>query len=819
MSLKRRDFLKIIGGSALSFSLLDCSSSPYHSSTRKDQWSPGVEKWVQTVCQACPGSCGILVRVVDGKAVKIEGNPAHPVNRGRLCPVGQAELQVLYNPDRIKGPMKKIGGRSSREWQSISWEEALETLVSKLKELKNSGETHKLVLLNGEKRGMMDEIFGRFMNVFGSPNYFGDDSNMSLIRAFYLTQGIDSLLAYDFENSNYILSFGSSFLSSWPSPVQSMRAYAFLRQGRSGKKAKIVQVEPRFSITASRADRWIPVEPGTEGMLALGIAYVIVKERLYDRSFIEKFTFGFEDWKDKEGNTHSGFESLISNRYRLDLVSETTGVSVDTIVSLAKEFATNKPAVAIFDNNATNYSNGLYNALAIHSLNALVGSIDVPGGVLVQRKVPLQNLPPVAVDEVTRKGLLQPSIDSSENGRFPVASSTPSLIPDNILEGRPYPANLLLLYKSNPIFSSPNSGTYRKAFDKIPFIVSFSSFMDESTQYADLILPDKTYLEKWQYAESSPVSKIPVLGIGKPAIENLFNAKPTEDVILDLAQRMGSYFAGHFPWENSKDFLLYKIDNLFKARKGIVFADYFEESQLRLLEERGWWAPQFTSAREFKDELMRKGGWWDPAYDYGVRSFVFRSPSRRFEFYSQLFKEKIEKIAEHEGESSEDRKEAILQNLKIEAKGDDVFMPHYEEPRFKGDAKKYPLYLYIYQPLSLSEDHGSNQPWFQEIMGFHLNMTWDSWAEINPDTAAELEISDNDLIWIESDYGRLHVRAKIYHGAMPDVVSIPYGLGHKALGRWAKNRGINPIELIPIDFDELTGLAVKFSVRVKIYKA
>ncbi len=760
-----------------------------------------------------------MVRVVDNKAVKIEGNPAHPVNRGRLCPLGQAGLQVLYNPDRIKAPMKKIGSRSSSDWKSISWEEAIETLVSKLKELKNSGEAHKLVLLNGEKREMMDEIFERFMNVFGSPNYFVDDSNMSLNQAFYLTQGIDNLLAYDFENSNYILSFGTSFLSSWPSPVQSMKDYAFLRQGRPGKKAKIVQVEPRFSITASRSDRWIPVEPGTEGMLALGIAYVIIKERLYDRNFIEKFTFGFKDWRDKDGNTRYGFESLVSNRYRLGPVSETTGVSVDTIVSLAKEFATNRPAVAIFDNNATNYSNGLYNALAIHSLNALVGSIDVPGGVLAQRKVPLQDLPPVAVDEATKKSLSQPRIDSSENGRFPIASSRPSLIPDNIIGGKPYNANLLLLYKSNPVFSSPNSEGYRKAFEKIPYIVSFSSFMDESTQYADLILPDKTYLEKWQYVESTPASKIPVLGIGKPALENLFNAKPTEDIILDLAQRMGSSIAAHFPWKNSKDFLLYKIDNLFKARKGIIFADYFEETQLRLLEERGWWVPQFTSASEFKDELMRKGGWWDPAYDYGVRSFVFRSPSRRFEFYSQLLKEKIEKIAEHEGRNSEDRKEAFLQNLKIEAKGDDVFMPHYEEPRFKGEAKEYPLYLYIYQPLTLSNDHGADQPWFQEIMGFHLNMTWDSWAEVNPDTAAELGIADNDFIWVESDYGKLRVKAKIYPGAMPDVVSIPYGLGHKALGRWAKDRGINPIELIPEGFDELTGLAARYSARVKIYKA
>lgn len=819
MGLKRRDFLKIIGGSALGLPLLDCSTKTYQSSIRKDEWTPGVEKWVQSICQACPGGCGILVRVIDGKAVKIEGNPAHPINRGRLCSIGQAGLQMLYNPDRIKGPMKKIGGKFSNKWQDISWEEALEMLVSKLKELKNSGEAHKLVLLSEENRGMPSEIFDRFMNVFGSPNQFGNDLNKSLTQAFYLTQGIDDLLAYDFENSNYILSFSSSFLTSWPSPVQSMKAYAFLRQGRPGKKAKIIQIEPRFSITACRSDSWIPIEPGTEGLLALGIAYVIIKESLYDRNFVEKFTFGFEDWVDKDGVSHHGFKNLISNKYRLDYVSESTGVSVDTIVTLAKEFAANKPAVAILDNNATNYSNGLYNALAIHSLNALVGSIDIPGGVLVKRSVPLQELPRVSIDEATKQSLRQPRIDSSEKGHFPLASSVPSLIPDNILDGKPYPVSLLFLNKSNPLFSLPNSEKYRKAFEKIPFIVSFSSFMDESTQYADLILPDKSYLEKWQYAESALVSKMPVIAIGEPAIEKLFNTKPTEDVLLDLAQMMGGSFASHFPWKNSKDFLLYKIASLFQARRGIIFADYFEETQLRLLEERGWWIPQFDTASQFRDELIKKGGWWDPSYDYGVRSFVLRTPSRKFEFYSQLFEGKIDKIAEEIGGSEEDKKRIVLKDLKLEAEGDDIFMPHYERPQFEGDEKEYPLYLHIYRPFSLSNEYEANKPWFQEIIGFHLNMNWDSWAEINPDTAAELGIADNDLIWIESIYGRIRLKAKMYSGAMPDVVSVPYGLGHKALGQWAKNRGVNPIELIGVNVDQLTGSAVKFSVRIKVNKA
>lgn len=814
MGLKRRDFFKIIAGSALSFPFLDCSTKKYFSSEGEDQWVPGIEKWIQSVCQACPGGCGILVKVVDGKAVKIEGNPAHPVNRGRLCPSGQAGLQMLYNPDRIKGSMKRVGGRSSMKWESISWNEALEILVTKLKDLKNSGEAHKVLLLNNENRGMSHELFERFMKVLGSPNYFYDDSNSSLIQAFYLAQGIASLLCYDLENSNYIISFGSSFLTDWPSPVQAMKAYAYLRQGRPGKKAKIIQVEPRFSITASRSDKWIPIKPGTEGLLALGIAYVIIKESLYDRNYIENFTYAFEDWTDERGEAHGGFKKLILNNYPLDFVSDATKVSVDTIVSLAKEFAANRPAIAMLDSNATSYSNGLYNALAIHSLNALVGSIDVPGGVLVKRDVPLRDLPAISADQATKEISLQPRIDSAGQGQFPLATSVPSLIPENIIKGKPYPINLLLLHKSNPLFSSPNLEAYRKAFEKIPFIVSFSSFMDESSQYADLLLPDKTYLEKHQYVESSPVSKIPVLGIGKPVIESLYDTRAAEDVILDAAHRLGSSFANHFPWKNSEEFLLYKIESLYQARKGIIFTDSFEEAQLRLFEERGWWIPQFTSASEFKEELIKKGGWWDPSYDFGIRSFVFRTPSKEYEFYSQLF---VEKIKELTGEGQEYNKEVI--NLKIEARGDNVFMPHFERPQFSGDEKDYPLYLYIHQPLCLSHGYAADQPWFQEIMGFYINTNWDSWAEINPQTAAELGISDNDLIWVESVYGKIRVKSRIYSGAMAGVVSIPYGLGHKALGQWARNRGVNPLELVGPNLDKLTGLPLKFSTRIKIYKA
>jgi anaerobic selenocysteine-containing dehydrogenase len=819
MGLNRRDFLKLVAGSAITLPLFDCSSQGYHSSVRQNEWLPKDESWVKSVCQTCPGGCGILARVVDGKVVKIEGNPMHPINRGTLCPWGQSGLQLLYNPDRLKAPLKRVGERGSGEWEEIGWDKALDAIVLRLEGLKEASQTHRLMLMCKEKRGMIHELFSRFMQVFGSPNYFCDDTNNSLIQAFYNTQRIDDLLAYEFENSNFILSFGSSFLTSWPSPVQSLRAYAYLRQGRPGKKAKIVQIEPRLSITASLADNWIPIKPGTEGLLALGIAYVIIKENLYDKNYVDEFTQGFEDWVDGEGNSHIGFKNMVLDKYRLDFVSGLTGVPVDSIVDIAKDFASNKPSVAIVDTNAMNYTNGLYNALAIHSLNAITGSIDVPGGVLVRRPVPLQDLPPVVLDDQTEKSLIHPRLDEMGSERFPLAQTVMSVIPNNMIEENPYPIEALFLYKSNPLYTAYNAEVYRKAFEKIPLIVSFSSFIDESTLYADLILPDKTFLEKYQYVESSPVSKISVIGLTEPVLDNLYNTRPTEDVLLEITQRMGKSFSMNFPWKNSREFVQYKIDALFRARKGTVFTDQFEENQLKLLEERGWWAPQYQSADRFKEELNKKGGWWDPSYSYGVRSYVLRTPSKRFEFYSQFFKEKMKDFKNIEEDSGDVEIQGNSSGLKISATGDEVFMPHYEPPDFEGEEGKFPFLLHIYKPLNFSDENLANQPWFQEILGFYLNMDWDSWAEINPETARKLGVKDHDLIWIESLYGKIQLKAKIHPGCMPDVIAIPYGLGHKAIGRWARNRGANPVGLIGPGQDALTGQSILHSVRIKVSKA
>ncbi|MBI3988394.1 MAG: molybdopterin-dependent oxidoreductase, partial [candidate division NC10 bacterium] len=327
---------------------------------------PGVEEWVTSTCGQCPAGCGIRVRVVDGKAVRIEGNPFHPVNRGGLCPKGVAGLQVLYNPDRLKGPLRRAGARGGGQWEPISWGEGIKTVVAKLALLRERGEPHRLMILSGRSEGLLHRLLARFAEAFGSPNSLNFVAEAPRPANFF-TQGITEPFAYDLERTGFLLSFGYPLVEGGASPVRQMRAYGLLRQGRPGHRARIVQVESRLSLTAAKADKWVPVKPGTLGALALGIAHILVKEGLYDKAFVEEFTFGFEDWKDRDGRWHLGFKRMVLEEYPPSVVSELTGVPLKTIIQLAREFSSAKPALAIGDRDGGASSNETYAQMAIHA--------------------------------------------------------------------------------------------------------------------------------------------------------------------------------------------------------------------------------------------------------------------------------------------------------------------------------------------------------------------------------------------------------------------------------------------------------------------
>lgn len=805
--ITRRTFIQFLGAAG-AWTLFGCPRypGPIRLSPMPPGWDRGEERWVPSTCLQCPGGCGIRVRVFEGRAIKIEGNPDHPLNRGGLCPKGQAGLQVLYDPDRIPGPMRKRGGRSSTEWEAISWEEALETVAGKLKKLRAAGSPESLLLMGGRFPGHMRLLFERLARSYGTPNLVDTGSICDRTRrlGMLLTQGVLDLPGYDLEGTRYFMVFGAGFLEAWRPTTYLLRMYGAMRRGRPGTRTKIVMVDPRHGVGASKADEWIPIRPGTDAALALGMARVIIKEKLYDSDFVEKHTFGFEDWEEgaevaggssppEAAVEHEGFRTMVLREYPPRRVEEITGVPAADVVRLAREFAGARPAIAAAGRGPGLHTNGLYANMAIHSLNALVGSIDVPGGVVVQEPPPFQAWSDEAQDETARRGAARPPVA----GRGPcVGSRSPGggvhgTLLDALLAGKPYPIEAALVYYTNPLFSGPDTTRTREAFDRIPFLVSFSPFMDDTTARADLVLPDGTYLERLEDDFIVPSVGYPVLNLRQPVMEPLHDVRHTGDVLIDLARRLKGPVAESFPWGSYEEALVETVAGVAATGKG---------------------APRARKAEEFWARLKKSGFWSAGPYPFGKTERFLTTPTGKFELYTLAWKRQVEEEARQTGKSVDD----ALEGFGIQARGDVAFMPHYEPARFEGDPVRFPLHLHTYKTMTHAEGRGGNQPWLQDSFGVQLGERWGPWVEINPETAEKLGVHDREMVWIESERGRLKLPARLHPGVRPDVVNIPFEYGHSAYGRWARKRGKNPNEIISGLVEAATGVHALHATRVRV---
>ena len=827
MQIKRREFLKYVGFTAASAGAAGWAFDSLHSAGSRGEVAatatkpliPGAESWIPSVCQLCPSGCGIRVRLVDNIPVKIEGNPLYPINRGGLCPTGQAGLQILYSPNRIKTPLKRIGERGARQWKAISWDEALDTIIEKLHGLRSADAQHKVVFLDGGARGLVKEMIQRFLTVYGTPNYIDTSNRRNAVLPFLLTQGEKDVPVFDVANTNYVLSFGADLLEAEGAPVWQYRMYSHLREGKNGVRGKLVVVDPRFSITAAKADKWIPINPGTEGALALGIAYVLVQEELYNKSFVEQFTFGFDDWKDKNGTSHLGFRSLLLKNYYPEAVATITGVPIEDIFRIARGFAASQPGVAMCGRGADAYSNGLYTQFAVHSLNVLVGNLERAGGVLQATEPPLASLLKPSLDKEAETSLRRGRVDEAGTARFPFAFDVPSALPKNILSGHPYDVQLLFLYNSNPLFESPNQSLWKKAFEKVPFVVGIGSFFSESTEMADLILPEHTYLEQWGDEWGAPNVGFSHFGLRRPVVNPLHDTKNIGDVIIAMAKKFGSPISQPFPFDDFLSLMKHAVEGIFKSGRGAIASATFEEAMMGYLKERGWRYPGPKTFEEFWKSLVENGGWFDTSGLPRPLQHAFQTESGKFEFYVQHVERTLQKqVGKTAPKKETEELESLLQALNIQSRGDEMFLPHYEEAAFSGNESLFPLYLKPFRVNTLMDGSAANTPAMMEMVGFRNYERWNSWVEINPETAAKLGINDGDNVWVESSIGKLKTKAKVFVGAMSDVVSIPLGMGH-TVGRFAKQHGVNPMELLASEADPLSGVTAIGSTRVKVYKA
>lgn len=537
MKVDRRSFLAfVIGGAAgtalspLPWKLTDDSSIW----SQMWPWTPvppdGEVTYVDTSCTLCPGGCGISVRKVDSRAVKIEGKKGHPVNNGGICMLGLSGLQLLYGPTRIKSPLKRVGERGEGKWQKISWSAALDLLAEKLGDIRNRNEAHTVAAISGTDQGTVPALFKRFMTAYGSPNFirpptFEDTDELAVKTLF----GVSGQTGFDIENADYILSFGSGLVDGWRSPVRMIQA--------SGKWcencATVVQVEPRFSNSAAKASCWVPITPGTEADLALGIAALMITSGRVSGDAANKL--------DKR---------TLTETWTPDAVARITGVSVDTLADLAKDFSRARRPLALCGRGKAQNPESLRDAMAVYVLNCLAGNINQDGGMWVNRPENQIDWPAPRADKAASAGLRQPRFDGAGTGKYGNARHLLNHVADAITTNGPYPLQVLLVAGANPCYTLHNAKAVRAALEQVPFIVSFSSFHDETAAMADLLLPDHMYLERYADVPVTAGLPHPVLGLCRPVVSPQFNTRHLGEVLISLARRMGGTLSEAFPWDS-----------------------------------------------------------------------------------------------------------------------------------------------------------------------------------------------------------------------------------------------------------------------------
>lgn len=805
MRFTRRTFLQLLGGTAGAAVVAkeQISSRVGHAAEDVERWAKPEEVLVPSICQQCPGGCGLMVRTLDGEVAGIAGNRQHPINRGSVCPKALGGLQLLYDANRLKGPMARAGDRG--KFRPIGWDEAISQVTSRLSELRAKNLSHTAVILGGQYRGYRDILWKRFADSYGTPNYIRVRcfSPERPALAHHFMQGVTEPLGYDLSETQFILSFGAGLLESWIGPVHNSRAFARLRRSSDRPRGLFVQVDPHRSPTAIKADRWISVVPGADGVLALGIANAMIREGLYDQDFVEEHTFGFEDWVDGSGQQHLGFKNLVLTEYGLLTVSAATGVPVKSILEIARNLGTLKPAIVIGERGPVYGPDDLHTRMAIHSLNALAGNIGIAGGLRAQGELPLAALPAVRQDAAAKHATAQLRIDGAGEKEYLIASDVPQLLPQRISSGTPYPVNALFLFATNPLANFPAKEALASALKKVPFIVSFSPFLDESSAMADLILPDQTYLERWQDDQVIHLAGFTCFSIARPASAPLHQTRNTADVLLQVAQALGAPVAENFPWKKFEDVLKQGAEGLYNSRRGYVISAPAEEALRKVLERQGYWVPDFKDYDAFWNALVERGAWWDSTgLPVGLKALL-KTPSGKFEFYSTALKQLVDKAVKQEGKAN-----SFVSTLGAGKPEDLLFLPAVAILR-PAPTGSFPLRLNTYRLMSRPMGGGKSQPWLLEQPAVHLYSPWESWVEVHPKTAAELSLKADDWVWVESAKGRAKLRVKLYSGTRPDVVHIPlYGL-----------EGPNPNDLIADQPDTLKGFGVLNTTQVRLRRA
>ena len=770
----------------------------------------------KSICAQCPARCGIDVSTTDGRVHAIYGNPDHPISNGKLCPKGHLGAYILYDPDRFKGPMKRTNPNKGRDqdpkFVPISWDEALNTVAARLTALREKNEAHRFSLLFG--RGWGASEVGVPINslaaLYGSPNVgIGHSSLCSdgSVLAKQCADGNASYNSYDYRNANYLLMFGANFLESFRPYNNNMQVWGYIR-GEKSPKTRVTAVDVHMNQTLSAADRGLMLKPGTDGALALAIAHVMLTEGLWEKSFVGDFKDGVNQFKAGQTVDAASFNQKwvhgLVEWWNAELKDRTpkwaasvTTLAEKDIIATAREFGGTRPAIALFERGAHTHSNGLYNAMAIHALNALSGSLFAEGGLAYQMG-PAYGGMPVKEDDFKddRSKSSQPRIDLKGHADgYPLAKNMMQEIPKNHLAGKPYKLDTVMFYMTNPVFSAPNAPEWEKMMKEV-FVIDTSPFPSETSVYSDLILPDHTYLERLQDAPTYPFQGYPLAQLRTPAIKPLHDTKYVADTLIEIGKRIKAPLAGYYKAIDNSENIIRHLAKGFEKDPGDNGVNSFESWK-----EKGVWYKKPYHWRQVRGEFFE---WDGKAYAKAmsaddVKAKLLKTPSGKYEFKSGYLEKNGEFVAKATG-----------------LPADRVGFPQWVEPKYTGGGD---LHFITAKNAMHAEGRTANLPHAITLMQPAVGGKRQVLMEIHPSAAKSRGISDGDTVKVTTDLGAITAVARVTELTRPDTVFLPFEHGHWAHGRWAKNRGSNVNSIIANVSDKVTGMASYYTSKVKVERA
>ncbi|MDZ7576768.1 MAG: molybdopterin-dependent oxidoreductase [Candidatus Nanopelagicales bacterium] len=838
----RRRFIKgagvtaaAVAGTAVVGGCASTSSRPHEIAPNPEgeaEWGREAGEWIPSACNMCGGQSGIFAHVVNGKVIKIEPNPWNPVNYsnistdffdgyteefgckdgGVICPKGNAGLFSLYDPDRVKTPLKRTNPDKSvgadPQWQEISWDAAITEIAEKMGALRSSGNAHKLLWMSEDHSFTHPQV--DFCALFGTPNYVNHSNLCDVERkASYKTVMGDERPLADFLQSKFIMLFGWNPTSA----IKWVYLPRILTQGIQNG-ARLVVVDPYLSDTAAHADEWVPIRPGTDGALALAMANVIISEKLYDAAFVKDWTVGFKEY--------AAYVATTTPQW----AEEITSVPAATIQRLARELAKTKPALVDTWSGPGQQSNGVQGGRAIALLNALLGTYDAPGGMVMPSQKGPKHVS-TEPDAVAEKGLEEPRFDEME--KYPLAhkSGVYTQMFSNLLEGKgPYTPEMMMCVFQNPVMSVPGANRVAEALAKLKTLVVIDTMMSETAKMADYVLPGTTYLERYDL-NSSWITWASV-SLRQPVVAPIFGQPAEYETVALLGRKLGLksggknfFLVGAISGKPVEDTKAWYEEQLSSELLGGGPAMTLDE--MKQLPGAVWVSDSPTAYKKYATEV--------PADK--LATAVYLGPKKKDGTYTYDPKLKktngtliYDKPKEEGGKqigivrggkpirgffTNTGRVDFVNDSLegKVGANGKPVdTLPRFT-PREWLPSEEYPLYMVNWKEASHTHSRTQNNSYLLELKPSNP-------IAINPATADRLGVKDGQEITITSPYGEVSGVARVTPRIHPDVVGGQWGFGHTALGQLAAGRGTHDGYLKLIKGDPFAGQALHKEICVRV---